>query len=476
MKLFRVTAVFVLAVWACAEAQAQWGLYGSPQPLEFQQLQPVIAGSQGSAFLPGAPAYGAAPAGQGAPVCLAAAQGQPDPQLWPPVPPVPGAMPGPQGQYGRPVAPAGPAPGSPAPIGAPNTIYEPAGCPSGGCAGGGLPNGCGCEMPWYGSLMALYMTRDRPNVVWTTMKTTDNTQRWGASEVDWQWGGEVTIGRTLCDCGCSSWAIEGTYWGLADFCRTDTPNFSCNYSTPLTFGNVSMLGTDNGTGTPCSAEQWYDDSPQHRIIRSDDFQSAEIDLVNQHVCGGACSCFSLDCLAGIRYFHFRDNLSFQAQREHDGSAYQDTWISLDDRVTNDLLGLQLGCCAEYRFAPCWKVFVAPRIALCDNMIGLNYNLYAIGANGTCYQGSSNTYASPNYPIHSTSNGFSLLTQLDLGLEWQITQHLGAQVGYRVVGITGLALSDNQIPNLADDTRDISLICKGGSLVLQGVFAGMTFRF
>jgi hypothetical protein len=69
-----------------------------------------------------------------------------------------------------------------------------------------------------------------------------------------------------------------------------------------------------------------------------------------------------------------------------------------------------------------------------------------------------------------------LTQLDLGLEWQITQHLGAQVGYRVVGITGLALSDNQIPNLADDTRDISLICKGGSLVLQGVFAGMTFRF
>ncbi len=176
----------------------------------------------------------------------------------------------------------------------------------------------------------------------------------------------------------------------------------------MTFGNVSMCGTDNGNGTPCSAEQWYDNSPQHRITRCDDFQSAEIDVVHQHVCGGGCSCFNLDCLAGVRYFHFGDKLCFQAQREHDGSAYEDTWISLDDKVTNDLLGFQLGCCG-IPFRALLEGVRRARIALCDDMIGLNYNLYAVGANGACYQGSSNTYASPNYPIHSTSSGFSLLT-------------------------------------------------------------------
>ena len=46
-----------------------------------------------------------------------------------------------------------------------------------------------------------------------------------------------------------------------------------------------------------------------------------------------------------------------------------------------------------------------------------------------------------------TDGFAFLTQVDLGLDWQITQHISTQFGYRVVAATGMGLSDSQIPSL-----------------------------
>ena len=97
-------------------------------------------------------------------------------------------------------------------------------------------------------------------------------------------------------------------------------------------------------------------------------------------------------------------------------------------------------------------------------------------NGREYQASSQTYPNPNYPIHATANDFAFLTQVDLGLDWQINCHVSTQLGYRVMAMTGMGLTGSQIPNFGNDTQAIADIKHNDSLVLDGVFGGFTFTW
>ena len=78
-----------------------------------------------------------------------------------------------------------------------------------GCGWDGC-NACnGCQ--WYGSVLGLVMTRDRPNKLWTSYQGGSfanqanqimNTQQ---ASVGWEGGGEITFGRYFC---CNQWSIE----------------------------------------------------------------------------------------------------------------------------------------------------------------------------------------------------------------------------------------------------------------------------
>ena len=81
-----------------------------------------------------------------------------------------------------------------------------------------------------------------------------------------------------------------------------------------------------------------------------------------------------------------------------------------------------------------------------------------------------------YPVHSTANLFSVLSQIDVGADWQITQHLSARVGYRLLAATGIGLSDAQIPQYLNDIPTIQDIDRNGHLILHGAFAGLTYCF
>ena len=71
---------------------------------------------------------------------------------------------------------------------------------------------------------------------------------------------------------------------------------------------------------------------------------------------------------------------------------------------------------------------------------------------------------------------SVLSQIDVGLDWQITQCLSARLGYRVVAATGIGLADNQIPPYLNDIPAIQDIDRNGNLLLHGAFAGVTYCF
>jgi hypothetical protein len=369
----------------------------------------------------------------------------------------------------------------PGPVTAPATVYgDCGGAPSGGCfAGIGCGDECGasgCCMPWYASFRALYMTRDQPNKVYTSAETAAVVNQGYYNDFNWTWGGEATVGyRFGCNC---DWFVEGTYWGLKESSSGGDPGLMPPLDTPMIFGLTDMLNTTGGPGGGVQqASEWFDYSPCHYTWRTYEAQDLELNF-GRTILGGQCCRWSVDAMVGVRWFRFRDGLIFGSMRDpNDGSPYAGDWIYLNDRITNDLVGAQAGFNVGYRFADCWKVFMTPKFGIYNNHTTLDYNVYAVGAtSGIQYQASSQTYANPNYPVHATADGFAFLSQIDLGLDWQVTRHISTQVGYRVVAATGMGLADNQIPFYGNDTQAIGDIDRNGSLILHGAFGGLTFTW
>ena len=214
-------------------------------------------------------------------------------------------------------------------------------------------------------------------------------QEGGFSDVNWTWGADQgTIGYRFGS--CCEWAVEATYWDLAESDSDGPPNVpgSCPYGTPMDFRSVMMLGTTGGWGGGCqSAAQWFNNAAENHICRAYDAENLEVNLVRT-VCGGPCNRFGCDLLAGIRWFRFQDGMVFGAQQGTNNPSYAGDWIFLNDHITNDLIGFQVGCNASYRFADCWKVFVIPKIGIYDNHMTLDYNLYGVDNSCNYYQGAS----------------------------------------------------------------------------------------
>jgi hypothetical protein len=347
------------------------------------------------------------------------------------------------------------------------------GCES-GCGGCGCGCGCGCCSPWFFSAEALYMGRNSPNNVYTSAEASNVNVQGLYNEYSWTPGAQATFGyRFGC---CCEWSVAATYWGLAEASSCGGPGIPGPYVSPFTFGLTDILGTTGGGGTngDQTANNFTDNSPNHYTWLNYQAQDAEITL-SRTLCGGDCNCLSVDILGGFRWFRFQDGLVWGSQRANDGSAYANDWLYLNDHITNDLLGGQIGFNASYRFCNCWKLFITPMVGLYDNHMTLDYNLYAV-VNNQQLQASSQSYSNPNYPVHTCSDGFAVLTQVDLGLDWQISCHVGAQIGYRLVAATDIGLSDNQIPSYANDTQAIGNIQHNGDLILHGAFAGLTFMW
>ncbi len=458
MNIIRFGVFSAFVGWSATAVQAQSGLYGSPEAIPMNQAGGYVVQT---AYQGGAPGPQLAP-NTASNVSYGAPQAAPESSST--------------------VAEMLSEP-SPCKQGATNEGQSPcAVMPSGGymCQGAnGDEGGCGgnCCQPWYVNMRALYMTRDKPNKVFTSATQAAQVNQGSFTDVPWTWGGEVTIGRRF-GCGCD-WALEGTYWGLGQGDSDGGPGIPGPYVTPMTFGLTDMLGTTGGAGTggAQTANQWFDGSPDHHIFRTFEVQNVEANLLRTNICGCECSCASVDFLMGVRWFRFRDTFELEATRAADGSAYAGDEICLHDNITNDLVGFQMGFNANYRFADCWKVFLTPKFGIYNNHMNLDYNLYATSkATGTQYQGSSQTYANPNYPVHTSADGFSFLTQVDLGLDWQITRHISAEAGYRVVAATGIGLSDNQVPYFGNDTQAIGDIDHNGSLVVHGLFTGLSITW
>ncbi len=351
----------------------------------------------------------------------------------------------------------------------------PQGFPAHGASyGGGLGYGAsgsmfdtGCRKSrWYAGATTLFLNRNSPNRLWTSYEHGHFANQLMHTDFGLQWkaGGEVKFGYRFGCSGEGPWALQATYFTIDPLSGHQYVSHPNRVSTVLTLGNVFFHGW--------GANNWFDDALSHELWRRNEVHNVEVSFVRRDLAWTCGSRFDCDFEFGVRYFRFWEHLQFGTLAGPNHARPGVNRAYLEDKVSNNLLGFQFGVNMGYHIHPSCRIYAAPKFGVYNNHI--DHYFVARLSDGTI-----GTVVDPpgeSFPARSSTNALSFLTQIDVGLDWQVTRRLSAQVGYRVLVATGIALSDNQIPHFVNDIPEIRHIDRNGELVLHGAFAGVTFNY
>ncbi len=321
---------------------------------------------------------------------------------------------------------------------------------------------------WFGSVSGLVLTRNSPNRVWTTFENNNNPNQLmntNDADVDWGSGGEVRFGRWF---RCRQLGVEVRYWTTEQFTGFSSQTNANLVSTPLILNDIEFAGVNGGA--------IFDGAAEHRLWRSNELYNVELNLVSGDVPLGWDDDWRVSGLAGVRFFRFDERLVFgslDAGGTWGGNGGIDE-AYLNDRVENDLFGVQVGFRVAKRFWRNLRLFLEPQVGVFNNHIHHRFEAYR--GDGAVAAPTVASGVTGTYPVSSSENGVSFLTQIDLGLEWQMTQRWSVQVGYRVLAMTGIALADSQIPTYVVDIPELAAIDNNADLVLHGGFAGLSYNY
>lgn len=377
----------------------------------------------------------------------------------------------------------GPAYAGPSHAGPMSSDYHAAA--SGGWDGMGAcgAQSCGpvCNNPWYGYGGAIVMGRANGHN-WVPLgyevSTGTDLVTTQSSPQKWAGGYEVTIGKYF-NCGCN--AIEFRWMHLIpgrsqyDAATTNVPG---NFASRLDF---SGLNYDDGNG-PQNASVWGNNSQYQCLVREFNYYGAELDLLGGGFgCGNCTGCdpcgspgfasgsrFGGNWLAGVRWFHYDDYFRYNSELNGGATNGEADELWYEMRSRNDLVGFQIGGQLTYALSRSFTILGSSRFGVYNNHITHWQGVH--GGAGTYATFNSGAQAGTAYNINASRDALAFLGEIDLGARWQITNCIAARFGYRAMGISGVATSEDQISRnfaCACDANRIDL----SSIALHGLYAG-----
>ncbi len=392
--------------------------------------------------------------------------------------------------------------------------------------------------PWiFGGNALIFSRLDDEYVRFASDSNMPSTALLTTRDVDFDHAGgfEIFGGRYF---GCGRYAVVASYWSL--FADAQTAQYDSmpgvNQRTNLPFTTRSMADPNvyYGLELPTSmVYPRYDGTFSQRLRRDQDFQNVEINFFSfalggaaraglasvpvaagcgdcgscgdscgsgtcgsgacgQSSCATAASClrgptgacapiYGARCsklrfapLMGFRWFRFDDDLEYAASMTDDmyGSTADDVYYR--NNVTNDLYGFQLGGIANYCTGKRLSLLAGAKAGVFGNHITSDSFLGLNGMPATVV--SPNSYNGMPYSISSSVTDVAFVGEGNIGAGFCICRGWTANVGYRMIGIGGLATAPGQVPadfGLLDDARYIH---RNRSILLHGVTLGAAYNW
>jgi hypothetical protein len=350
-------------------------------------------------------------------------------------------------------------------------------CDCDSCANS-IPGGSPCS-GWFGSVAALFMDRNESGHYQFSydndpLGSRDHIHLLDIREADMGLSGgfDVRIGHYFQG---GQLGIELIYWGLYPGSQQSilTPSGFVGTLDPiLNFDRVSIGGT--------GVDAWTNGAGAHRIRRSFDIHNAEINLVNfsgctiYDACGKPKFCFSWG--AGFRFFQFSEELLFSTREAGMSARFDDGQNQIDYSVDvdNNLFGGQIGGEGRWFATDKLSIVLSSKVGLFGNSVQHRSRIQ--DEQGRIAIVNDGPLGGAAWDVNSHKGDVAVLAELNLALSYCLTQNISFIAGYRVMGVSNVALSADQIPTDLRRVNAASTIDSDNGLLLHGGHAGIEFLY
>ena len=337
-----------------------------------------------------------------------------------------------------------------------------------------------CRSPWYFTYKSLLLTRDNENEVWFSYDTANIASQIVGSldaRMGWRFGGDFRLGKYL-DEGRHS--VELVYFGIlsgVEEYNAYGADMVGNLDSSFTFDSIAY---DPGGGAT-AISGLFNNAERHQLVRSYRAHNAEINLW-RHAVQNACGKDSfrsarISWLAGLRYMNYSEGFHFAADPNDTVFGNQpDDEVRYDVSVNNHLFGFQVGGVGEFCLSDRWQLTSTVKAGVMGNRMDLT-SFVGSTERAAFVDNVASPFNGERLDIRSTKNDVSLLGELELGARYRWSEYWSITGGYRAIGLSGLALSTNQVPVYFADIGGVRQIDSNASLILHGVlYWGAEFNY
>ncbi len=254
---------------------------------------------------------------------------------------------------------------------------------------------------------------------------------------------------------------EGRYFGLF----ADTADATL---TGAAVSSVGLRGFDRLDYAGNSLDTYYSNGTSQTVSRETDIHNVEFNLLRNggRFCTRRGRNANFELLGGFRYFQFDEQFTYSTA---DGATPLDYVLD----VENTLLGLQLGSRGEVCFSNRLRGAGTIKTGIFNNNVNTRQRI--TDPTGAIYA-TVPSAAGRNFDYGDEKNDVAFLSEIDLGLIYQLSCKARLRVGYRALGIAGVALATDQIPYEFDNTLATESANTNGSLLLHGGYIGTEVCF
>lgn len=188
---------------------------------------------------------------------------------------------------------------------------------------------------------------------------------------------------------------------------------------------------------------------------------------------GCGSRLNMTWLAGVRYFRFRDNLTYVSSLADTTFGNGNDDIYYDSRVVNDLVGGQIGGIMNFCTGRRASLYALTKMGIYGNHARFNSNLGTRNGNSAYV---TNGGVQEDYIISRSKTDVAFLGELGTGVNYRLTSKWSANVGYRAIVVSGVATAVDQLPINMTHLGNASNFDNNAALILHGVNLGAQYNY
>jgi hypothetical protein len=242
--------------------------------------------------------------------------------------------------------------------------------------------------------------------------------------------------------------------------------------------NTNIRGFDRLTD-PTSGRTVFDiytDAVSQTVVRNTDINNLEFNMLRNggRFCLRGKRAGFYELLGGFRWFQFDESLQYLSETDTATYPLSSANYAYTLNAQNRLLGLQLGARNEICFGSRLRLFSGVKGGIFNNNIRTRQNL--VGSDGVTSNVNFGASAGRAFDYEDTKNDVAFLGELDFGIIMNLTCRSRIRLGYRALGVSGVALAADQMPFDYSDANELLRANSNGSLILGGGYYGLEFCF